>query len=79
MAALQGYFLRNKDDAKQAITNISQILENVSSNRHTIGTGPIPVNKNNRNVVKSRPVKPLTIEQIDKMYFNPQPGWDDKL
>ncbi len=78
MAALQGFFLRNKDDTNKAIANVSQILENVSSNRHTIAAGPIPL-KNNRNAVKPRPVKPLTIEQIDKMYFNPQPGWDEKL
>lgn len=30
-------------------------------------------------VVKSRPFRRLTVEEIDKMYFNPQEGWDKDI
>jgi hypothetical protein len=78
MAALQGFFLRNKDDALKAIANVSSILENANTSRHTISATSMP-HKQPRGPVKPRPVKPLTIEQVDKMYFNPQPGWDQNL
>jgi hypothetical protein len=82
MAALQGYFLRNKDDAVKAIDNIHAILETAADrhnpiyHNHTLAkTGPSKPAKN----VKARAVKPLTVEQVDKMYFNPQPGWDKHI
>jgi hypothetical protein len=82
MAALQGYFLRNKDDAVKAIDNIHAILETAADrhnpiyHNHTLAkTGLSKPAKN----VKARAVKPLTVEQVDKMYFNPQPGWDKHI
>jgi len=38
----------------------------------------LAVNQKN-NAVKTRPVKPLSIEEVDKMVFNPQKGWDAGL
>jgi hypothetical protein len=84
MAALQGYFLRNKDDAEKAIGNISTILDTIDTRSHTISATGVPHASNakhhvHRGPVKPRAVKPLTADQVDRMVFNPQAGWDKDL
>jgi hypothetical protein len=76
MAALQGYFLRNKDDAQKAIDNVGQLPETID--KRNVNT-KAPAAIKHSGPVKPRPVRPLTAEQVDKMYFNPQPGWDKDL
>lgn len=84
MASLQGYFLRNKENATIAIQNIQVLLDDIQD-RHTDTKSTKPEDKPKTNVlnksqpIKSRPVKPLTVDQVDKMFFNPQPDWDKGL
>ena len=83
MAALQGYFLRHKDDAQRAIEQF--LIEDKDARTHTLATPSFAHpqhsnhHQNHNKVVRSRPVKALTAEQVDKMVFNPQPGWDKDL
>jgi hypothetical protein len=81
MAALQGYLLRHKDSAVDAIEQI-QGLVNDLENREKDSLGKLKsalANKKKAGDVKPRPVRPLTVEQVDKMFFNPQKDWDKDL
>lgn len=81
MAALQGYLLRHKEQPQEAIGDVDTLVRDLEnrqkdqkkdhSNQHHHVKRP--------KEVKPRPVRPLTVEQVDKMFFNPQEGWDKDL
>ena len=83
MAQLQGHLLRYKNDPEGAIRGISQLAasENLkhrpagasSSNSESSGDKKVS-NAMAGGAKRGRRV--LTVEEVDKMYFNPQPGWD---
>ncbi len=78
MAALQGFFLRFKDDAQKAIENVSHLPDTIDKRIvHTLSKPGVV--KKQTGPIKPRPVKPLTLDQIDRMVFNPQEGWDKNL
>ena len=77
MASLQGYLLRHKNSASAALGALSTLLDDVRSSvlsPSSPSTGPVV-----SRVGKVRPVRPLTAEEVDKMVFNPQPGWDKNI
>jgi SpoVK/Ycf46/Vps4 family AAA+-type ATPase len=84
MAALQGYLLRHKGNPQQALEDIHILVKDLESRQkdpHKLEqtAGSLPGVLKKAKEVKPRPVKPLTAEQVDKMYFNPQEGWDKDL
>jgi hypothetical protein len=83
MAALQGYLLRYKDTPEEAITNIDSLRQDIENReREAQKHGKLvssSLNNSRKKEVKPRPVRPLTVDEVDKMYFNPQPGWDKDL
>lgn len=82
MAALQGHLLRHKLSFNSALESLSTLQQELSQQ------APSPALINNkeeaivmqkmqvRQAVKPRPVKAMTAEQVDKMFFNPQKDWD---
>lgn len=85
MAALQGYLLQYKESFQQAIEHVHSVVKHTSMSA-TNGKTPVATTTSstvitpmNRGPVKPRPVKPLTAEQVDKMFFNPQKDWDKDL
>lgn len=67
MAKLQGHFLRYKDDPQLAIDCISQLTDTVQYN-------PLPVHEVKS--VRRRKRKDFNASDVDKMFFNPQEGWE---
>jgi hypothetical protein len=91
MAALQGYLLRNKNDSQSAISQLHLLIED-AENRHQReqlkqqaeeekkkASEEEQLRMMRKDPVKPRPVRPLTVAEIDKMVFNPQKGWDANL
>ena len=86
MATLQGFLLRHKDDPRAAIEALPMLAsELTTSDRLLEAASPAEKDKLEQetiqslqgvSVVKRRPVKRLTAAEVDKMYFNPQEGWD---
>jgi chaperone BCS1 len=77
MAALQGYLLRHKSSAEDASAQLPSILQHVLTNSNVK-----PVDDTAHHSLSKgepRPVRPLTAEEVDRMVFNPQPGWDKGL
>lgn len=81
MAALQGYLLCHKGNPVGAIEGCSLFLEKfaVESTRTSVHNEASPPLDSNPDKPKSRPVRRLTVDEIDKMPFNPQPGWDNNM
>lgn len=82
MAALQGYLLQYKESFPQAIEHVHSVVKHTSMsavNGKTAVSTPSVVTPIHRGPVKPRPVKPLTADQVDKMFFNPQKDWDKDL
>lgn len=83
MAALQGYLLQYKESFQQAIEHVHSVVKHTSmsaSNGKTaVSTPSVVTPMIHRGPVKPRPVKPLTADQVDKMFFNPQKDWDKDL
>lgn len=78
MALLQGHLLRYKNDPMGAIHNIHTIIYErsdtpilTSNKNHTQNMG--------NNEIKTSKKRVLTTDQVDKMYFNPQEGWDKNI
>lgn len=76
MAAMQGYLLRHKGDSQAARANLPSLLTHVAAAskeeeapNHTLSKG----------TVRPRPVRRLTVEEVDRMFFQPQEGWDKNL
>lgn len=76
---LQGHLLRYKNDPRGAIEGVRLLAEEKKANsgmglRNMAATG-------NKTEAPAKPAvaskrRVLTAEEIDKMYFNPQTGWD---
>ncbi len=80
MAALQGYLLRHKESSQRAMDDIDNLVHDIGSReKEKPKDSEVPTIHRKPREVKPRPVKPLTAEQVDKMYFNPQAGWDKDL
>ena len=93
MAALQGYFLQYKDDVENALFNIKQLEKDVrrgssdgvsssSSSSNDDNDGDSGMNSSvviGRISGKGKGYRSLTIDEVDKMPFNPQEGWDDNI
>jgi hypothetical protein len=83
MAALQGYLLRYKDTPEEAIINIDSLRQDMENREREAEKHGKSVSSSmsstRKKEVKPRPVRPLTVEEVDKMYFNPQAGWDKDL
>lgn len=83
MALLQGHLLRFKNDPEAAIRAAATMGRSDRDSKTTTHSGnqdnnaPKPAEKKAAPVVSKRRV--LTVEEVDKMYFNPQPGWDKDL
>lgn len=77
MAALQGYLLRYKTSAAQARSNIHTLLDHVVAKQKKVD--PEPVQGHSLSKGKPRAVRKLTVDEVDRMYFNPQPGWDKDI
>jgi len=77
MAALQGYLLRNKNDSVSAMQNILQLSQNAldQTPRHMDYKNEVGGTQSPTRQARRR----LTVEEIDKMYFNPQEGWESML
>jgi hypothetical protein len=82
MAQLQGHFLKHKTDALDAIRNVNELVSVSKS-----GSPPAPVMQRSNDVdeafVRERALRrakrgPISAIEVDKMPFNPQPGWDTK-
>ena len=81
MAQLQGFFLRFKNSYHDAFSSL-HILEQNSSSTNGIATASNEIEDEvaAREFAKRRAQRgPLSIDEIDRMVFNPQSGWDDKL
>lgn len=79
MALLQGHLLRFKNDPEGAIRSAAEMGSRTSRGlNNSSGGDAVPdaetIVKKTKPVVSKRRV--LTVEEVDKMYFNPQPGWD---
>jgi hypothetical protein len=81
MAKLQGYFVQYAESFESAILNVGTLrdstnLMKIEDNKAYEATQreglDIPFKKTNR----MQGVRRLTVEEIDKMVFNPQDGWD---
>ena len=79
MAHLQGHLLRYKNDPEGAIKGVPEMLQQKQQGANS------RVNSNSSASVKSSPglknsnkklSRTLTVAEIDRMYFNPQAGWD---
>lgn len=85
MAALQGFLLHHKGDPMAAMENVHSLRKDIESRERDVQKSeekdlpPSLLGQRKPREVKARPVKPLTVEQVDKMYFNPQEGWDKDL
>jgi hypothetical protein len=83
MAALQGYLLRYKDTPEEAIINIDSLRQDIENREREAEKHGKSVSSSmsstRKKEVTPRPVRPLTVEEVDKMYFNPQAGWDKDL
>lgn len=82
MALLQGYLLRHKEDPASALLNVSQLISGEYSYKPACSTdGKKAAPKHSASTpaaksVRARPVTRVSAEEVDKMFFNPQEGWD---
>jgi hypothetical protein len=82
MAMLQGHLLRYKNDPEGAQRDVHLL---VSERRggppgHSLSAGSgitASAVTSKQPVVSKR--RALTVEEVDKMVFNPQPGWDKDI
>lgn len=80
MAALQGHLLRHKASFSSAMESLFTLQQELSQQMQAI---PAVQKEDATRVqarvaapVKPRPVKAMTADQVDKMFFNPQKDWD---
>ena len=86
MALLQGHLLRYKNDPDGAVRDVSTSLTAAEKPRKVVHTGgsnrgATGAAKSGGKVVMNNSVnkRVKTAAEIDKMVFNPQPGWDSNL
>ena len=78
MAHLQGHLLRYKNDPEGAIKGVPEMQQqkqsaNSRGNSNCSASVKSSPGLKNSNKKLSRT---LTVAEIDRMYFNPQAGWD---
>jgi chaperone BCS1 len=83
MAQLQGHFLRYKDDAQEALSNIRDILacrtKNTSDEQDHVKT-LVDHDQRKREAAIARAKRgPVSALDVDRMVFNPQEGWDQNI
>jgi excinuclease UvrABC helicase subunit UvrB len=77
MAALQGYLLQYKDSLEEAIIHIDTFTSRMASSSSITDDAKHQEQQyQKKSNIKPRPVKALTVEEVDKMVFNPQKDWD---
>lgn len=80
MAQLQGFFLRFKNSYHDALSSLHILEQNSQTNGALTSANHIEDEAAAREFAKRRAQRgPLSIDEIDRMVFNPQSGWDDKL
>jgi chaperone BCS1 len=86
MAMLQGYFLKNKLDHKKAVSNLSIFLRDeikkreVSSQEKEDDVSVHALDELEELKRHARASRgPLTVDEVDKMVFNPQNDWDKDI
>ena len=75
MAEIQGYLLQYKTSPENAVKNAHVGLLAMRPSRKADEGGSEVEAPRIR--VKGKPVKQLTPAEVDKMMFNPQPGWEE--
>lgn len=85
MAMLQGYFLKNKTDYNQALLNVKAFIEDEINRRQKSSqnfdldaveeTSLVAGEEELKRQAKARR-GPLTVDEVDKMMFNPQNDWE---
>jgi len=81
MAALQGHLLTHKNSPEKSIESLKEeLLTYKTSKQHSeISSKSIPTVPSSQRVVRMTGKRVLTADQVDRMYFNPQPGWDKDI
>lgn len=83
MAQLQGHFMRFKEAPAEAIANVADLL--ATAQVITTATHPGEIVHSSEESVSSvstprgRGWRQLSVAEVDRMVFNPQPGWDSGL
>lgn len=82
MAILQGHLLRYKNDPVRAIEEVRVLAKSMldnNSNSTIKRRSNYSVKESSKIDGRKKLARTLSIEEIDKMYFNPQPDWDKGL
>lgn len=83
MAQLQGHFMRFKEAPAEAIANVADLL--ATAQVITTATHPGEIVHSSEETASSvstprgRGWRQLSVAEVDRMVFNPQPGWDSGL
>jgi hypothetical protein len=85
MALLQGYLLRHKDNPEGALRNLAHLtsgeynyspaMHSVTAKSTTCAKATVKPIVHKRTHADGR----ITAEEVDKMIFNPQEGWDKDI
>lgn len=83
MALLQGHLLRYKNDPHAAIEGVRLLAEEKKLKNSGLSHGKAAA-AGKTGAAGAKPVvaskrRVLTVEEVDKMYFNPQTGWDKDI
>ena len=83
MAMLQGFLLRYKNGHETAIRDVEKIMGNTNEtntvNRSRDNNSDNLKSSAKTSNINGRKLRTLTISEVDKMYFNPQEGWDKDI
>eukprot|EP01038_Epipyxis_sp_PR26KG_P013543 gene13543-18167_t len=77
MAKLQGYLLKYKNNPVDAINGIAELAMELTNVREVTSNVSIPIKTTPKKHLNK--IKTLTVEEVDRIYFNPQPGWDKDI
>ncbi len=86
MAKLQGYLMRYKESPAAAVEHVSDLFRTDTSalgdSRFDAAKDELPVADSSektkfRSVRRNKRI--LSVSDIDRMVFNPQPGWDEGI
>ena len=83
MARLQGHFVRYRASALEAVTHAEELKQASEESKAEITASAeesVELEKLQREQALRRAKRgPLTAADVDRMVFNPQPGWDDNI
>lgn len=81
MARLQGHFVQHRACAADAVTHAAELKQpSEESKLETSEEESSELEKLRREQALKRAKRgPLTAADVDRMVFNPQPGWDDSI